>query len=88
MVKIVVDIEKEIIALDADLHVDLEQALLENGSEQKDLWGANIYFEGPLYLEYTSLINIRPTQANRSMEIEDPATQNKLSGVVQKLITK
>ncbi|MBI5753745.1 hypothetical protein HZA40_01210 [Candidatus Peregrinibacteria bacterium] len=86
MVKIVVDIEREILALDAEMHADLEQLLLEEEAEQKDLWGANIYFEKPYDLEFTSLINIRPAQGNRSMEVRDENIRRKMTDIVKKLI--
>ena len=90
MIKIVVDIKQEIIAADAEMHADLEEILLENGSQQQDLWGANIYPEnnGEEMLEYTSFINIRPGQNNRSMEIENPEIRTKVRSIVQKLIVK
>ena len=55
MVKAVADIDKKILAIDAELHSDLEQLLLENGSQQKSLYGFNIYFDGEI--EYDSMIN-------------------------------
>jgi hypothetical protein len=65
MIKIVVDVENEIIAMDAELHADLEQLLMENGSRQEVLWGANIYPDkgknSPDFIEYTALINVRPS---------------------------
>lgn len=87
MVKIVVDVEQELIALDADLHVDLEQTLLENeGSKQENLWGANLYFDPPKLLEFNSLINIRPSQGNKSIDIQNPELQAKIKKIVEKLI--
>lgn len=86
MVKIVVDLERELLALDAEMHADLEEHLLETESEQKNLWGANIYFEKPGYIEFTSLINIRPAQNNRGMEVEDPALKEQIAKLVNKFI--
>lgn len=73
MVKYVVDVERGVAAVGGELHADAEALLLEHGSRQSDLWGANYYPGlGPdECIEYTSLINIRPSQDNRSMEIED-----------------
>ena len=70
MVKYVVDIERKVIAVGGELYADAEQLLLESGSRQEDLWGANYYPGiGPEdCIEYTALINIRPAQGNRSME--------------------
>lgn len=88
MVKIVVDLARNKLALDAELHADLEALLLEDGSQQEDLWGANIYFEGPVYLEFNSLINIRPHQNNPSMDVLDPELQKKISAMVDHWIIK
>ena len=74
MVKYVVDVRRGVAAVGGELHADAEALLLESGSEQQDLWGAN-YYPGrgeEECIEYTSLINIRPAQGNRSMEVEDP----------------
>lgn len=86
MVKIVVDIEKNLLALDAEMHADIEQFLLIEGSLQENLWGANIYFDKPDYVEFTSLINIRPAQRNRSMEVIDPAVRKKMKDIVSAYI--
>lgn len=85
MVKGVVDIEKGLLAIDAQLHADLEKLLLENGSEQFNLWGINLYFDGDL-VEFDSMINIRPAQGNRSRNVEDEATRQKILEVVDKWI--
>jgi len=73
MVKLVVDVRRRVVGVGGELHADAEKLLLEAGSRQEDLWGANYYpgrgKEG--CLEYTALINIRPGEGNRSMEIED-----------------
>jgi hypothetical protein len=88
MSKAVVDIKKEIMAVDADLHSDLEAALLETGSFQDDLWGINLYpSKGEEdFIEYTSLINIRPHQNNSSMEVDDPDIREKIKSIVEKLV--
>jgi len=88
MMKIVVDICKEILAIDAEMHADLEHLLLENGSLQQDLWGANIYpLNEPVErLEFTSFINIRPSQGNRSMEIMDDVVKKKVEMIVKRLL--
>ena len=88
MVKAVVDISREFIALDAELHADLEALLLEDGSKQKDLWGINLYpdLEAKDFLEYDSLINIRPSQNNRSRGVDDAKIREKIAGIVAKRI--
>ncbi len=87
-IKAVVDVEREIIALDAGMHVDLEQYLLEQGSKQQDLWGINFYPEltGSDFIEFDSMINIRPGQGNRSRSVESPEIQQKIKAVAAKLI--
>lgn len=88
-VKAVVDVKREKIALDAELHSDLEAHLLADGSEQENLWGINLY---PLkdkkedLIEYTALINIRPHQNNFSMEIVDYNIKRDIELIVGRLI--
>lgn len=81
MVKGVVDIERGLLAIDADLHADIEKFLLENGSKQLDLWGINLYLDGDL-VEFDSMINIRPIQNNRSRFVEDEETREKILEIV------
>jgi hypothetical protein len=87
-VKAVVDTEKEIMAIDAELHADEESLLLDEGSAQDNLWGINIYpfKEQKEWVEFDSMINIRPRQGNRSRDVEDAATRNKIIEIVNKLI--
>lgn len=89
-VKAVVDIEKEIMAVDASLHSDEEKLLLENRSKQIDLWGINLYpeQEGENLIDFDSMINIRPYQNNRTRRVEDPKIRGKIIDVVNKLVKK
>jgi hypothetical protein len=77
LVKGVADISRAIIALGGEWHIDANNRLIEDGSEQKNLWGFNIYQKeyGDKAIEYNSLINIRPMQGNRSMEITNEETR-------------
>jgi len=88
MVKYVVDIERRVAAIGGELHADAEEMLLEAGSRQSDLWGANFYpdKDPDERIEYTSLINIRPGQGNRSMFIEDPEVRDRVREVTLELI--
>ena len=88
MIKAVVDVQKVIIGLDAELHADIERELLLQESEQTDLWGINLYpeMEGEDFIEFDSLINIRPHQGNRSRDVQDPAVREQLIKVVNTLI--
>ncbi|MCT7964565.1 DUF5674 family protein [Laspinema sp. D1] len=84
-IKLAVDIERKILAGGGELHADCEAVLLENGSKQVDIWGADWY---PLTQEvgYESLINIRPRQNNRSMDIQDPAIRERVAEIVKNLL--
>lgn len=88
MVKYVADLARGVIAVGGEMHADAEQVLLEQGSAQNDLWGANYYpGRGPEdCIEYTSLINIRPAQDNRSMELQDEALRARLRELTFALI--
>jgi len=90
LVKAVVDIEKQIMAVDAEMHSDEEGLLLEEGSKQSDLWGINIYPEnsGDDFIEFDSMINLRPSQNNRSRGVEDSQIREKIIQTVSKLIEK
>jgi len=90
MMKMVIDVEQEIIGADAELHADLEALLLDNGSRQHDIWGINIYPDqsDEDYIEFTALINIRPSQANRSMEVENPETRTKIREICARLLVR
>jgi hypothetical protein len=89
-IKAVVDVELEIMAVDAELHADLEALLLENGSKQENLWGINLYPElsGTDFIEFDSMINIRPRQNNRSRNIEDPKVREEVFAIANKLVAK
>ena len=88
MVKFVVDIQQGVIALGGELHADAEAILLEHGSKQSNLWGANIYPSKPkeTRIEYTSLINIRPAASNNSMEVKNETVRNSIKTIVDRLI--
>lgn len=88
MVKAVVDIEQGIMAVGGEWHADGEAVLLEQGSNQENLWGINIYPDNSddSFIAFVSLINIRPRAGNRSMEIADPAIREKITSIVARLI--
>ena len=88
MVKFVVDVQRGVAAVGGELHADEEAALLERGSRQDDLWGAN-YYPGrgrDDCIEYTSLINIRPARGNAGMTIESPTAQERVRELAFRLI--
>lgn len=88
LVKAVVDIEKNIMAIDADLHADEEAELLSRGSSQKNLWGINLYPEltDEQFIEFDSMINVRPSAHNGSRYVESEAIRNQITRVVNSLI--
>lgn len=90
MVKAVVDIDRELLAVDSELHSDLEALLLENGSKQQHLWGINLYPEmaGDEFVEFDSMVNVRPSQSNRSRGVEDEATRRKILAIVGKKVLR
>ena len=90
MIKCVADVDKGLLAIDADLHADLERLLLEKGSEQSALWGFNLYPDesGDDFIEYDSLINIRSWQGNSSRDVLDQEVRGKIENIVEKFIAE
>lgn len=90
LVKAVVDIERGVMALDAEMHADEESLLLDRGSRQEDLWGVNLYPDQhgtPGFIEFDSMINVRPRQGNRSRSVEDPEARSAIADLVGRLVT-
>jgi len=90
LVKAVVDIEKEIMAVDAELHADQEALLLKKGSNQQNLWGINLYPDKEVenWIEFDSMINLRPSQGNLSRGVDDPKVRKKIIIIVNKLVKR
>lgn len=88
LVKAVVDITAEVMVVDAEMHSDEEQYLLEKGYKQKDVWGINLYpdAEEDKRIEFDSMINLRPSQGNRSRGIDDPDIREKIIKIVNNLV--
>ena len=88
MIKGVVDLRRRILLLDADMHSDQEADLLASGSAQSDLWGINLYpgVNGPEWLEFDSMINLRPSSGNRSRGVDDVATRAAIADLVSRLV--
>ena len=84
LIKAVVDVDRKILAVDAELHSDLEALLIENGSNQKNLWGINLYPEmkGDDFVEFDSMINMRPSQGNRSRGVDSSEMRKKIVEIV------
>ena len=90
MVKAVVDVDKELVAVDAELHSDLEAALIEKGAQQKNLWGINIYpdMQGDDFIEFDSMINMRPSQGNKSRGVESEPMRQRIIQIVAKRVKR
>lgn len=90
LVKAVVDVKRRVIAVGGELHSDEEAALLEQGSDQRHLWGINIYPDLPAEerVEFDSMINIRPAQGNRSRGIDDQTTRDSILAIVDALVSE
>ena len=90
LIKAVVDIDKEIMAVDGELHSDEEALLLEKNSKQENLWGINLYPEmsGKEFIEFDSMINMRPSAGNRSRGVESKETREKIIAVVTKRVKR
>lgn len=88
MVKAVVDVQKGVMAVGGEMHADEEAYLLEHGSEQADLWGINIYPDAPKdeWIEFDSMINIRPRQGNRTRGVGNEEIKQKIAALVRRLI--
>jgi hypothetical protein len=90
MIKAAVDVVREVVALGGQLHSDEEAILLDDGSRQSDVWGINLYPDEPGdgWIEFDSMINVRPSQGNRSRGVADKALQNRIREVVSRWVTQ
>jgi hypothetical protein len=88
MVKAVVDVERGVMALGGDLHSDEEAVLLDQGSQQRHLWGINLYPDksDETWIEFDSMINVRPSSGNRSRGVESPSIREAVIAVVNRLV--
>lgn len=88
MVKAVVDLDRRVMAIGGDLHADEEASLLEDGSTQAVLWGINLYHAetGDSFVEFDSMINVRPAQGNRGRGVENEATRLRIVEIVRELV--
>ncbi|MFC1645894.1 DUF5674 family protein [Candidatus Omnitrophota bacterium] len=90
LVKVVVDVDRGLVAIDAELHSDLEAIFLENGSQQKSLWGINFYpfLESGDFIEFDSLINMRPSQGNMIRGVHDELTRQKIIEIANRWVKR
>jgi hypothetical protein len=88
-VKAVVDVEQKLVVVDAGLHADEEAFLLESGSNQSNLWGINLYpdnYGTDDFIEFDSMINIRPQQNNRSRSVENEEVQKQIREIINSVV--
>ena len=89
-VKAVVDVGRGVMAIGGELHADEEATLLDEGARQADLWGINLYPDRPVeeMVEFDSMINVRPSQSNRSRGVEDPTVRRQIQVIVERLVVR
>ena len=87
-VKAVVDLGRGVMAIAGELHADEEAVLLQGGARRADLWGINLYPGRPVpeLIAFDALINVRPSQGNRSRGVEDAAVQRRIRAIVERLV--
>ena len=90
LVKAVVDLERSHMVVDAEMHSDEEAELLADGARQEDLWGINLYPDLPEaeWLEFDSMINLRPSCGNRSRSVDDPSRRERIREIVRNLVQR
>lgn len=88
LVKAVIDLERKLMVVGGELHADDEAVLLEQGSKQEHLWGINIYPDKPKseWIEFDSMVNLRPSQGNRTRGVDDSALRKKITEIVDQLV--
>lgn len=89
MVKADVDVAKKLVIVDMPMHYDGEQELLENGSKQKDIWGVNLHpadYGTDDFIEFDSMINIRPGQGNASRDVLDERVRQRIIEIINEVV--
>ncbi len=90
LVKGVIDIKQEILALGPEMHIDAETELIEKeGSLHEDAWGINLYpaKTGPEFLEFDSMINLKPAFGNRTRGVEDENIRKRIREIIERIVT-
>lgn len=85
IIKIVVDIRRRFLSGGGEMHADCESVLLDDGSEQDDLWGAN-WYPNEQRIEFESLINIRPRLGNRSIVLQDENLRRQVESITREIL--
>lgn len=89
-VKAVVDVERGVMVIDAEMHADEEACLLAEGSLPEHVWGINLYPDLPAeeWIEFDSMINLKPRQGNRTRGVEGPEIRTRIKAVVDTLVVR
>ena len=89
-VKAVVDLGRGVMAIGWELHADEEALLLQHGARQADLWGINLYPDRATaeLVEFDSMINVRPSQGNRSRGVEDSVARRQIQEIIERLVVR
>ncbi len=85
IIKLAVDISRKVLAGGGQMHADCEAILIEDGSIQEHIWGAN-WIPDTQTVEFEALINIRPNQQNLSMTIQDPEIEQQVENITKQLL--
>jgi hypothetical protein len=90
LIKGVVDLRRGVLLLDAEMHADQAAELLAEGAAQADLWGINLYpdVSGPEWLEFDTMINLRPSFGNRSHGVDDPVLRDAIAALIDRLVRR
>lgn len=89
LVKADVDLSKKIVIVDMAMHAEGEAYLMERGSKQKDLWGINLHpgeYGSDDFIEFDSMINVKPWQNNSSKDILDEKVRQKIKILVDEVV--
>src|SRR3989338_9724910 len=87
--KAVLDVEQEIMAVGGELHADEEILLMDKeNSKRENTWGVNFYPDKSEndFIEFDSMINLKPAFGNRSRDVENSEIKIKIKKIVEKLI--
>ncbi len=89
IIKAVVDVEQNIMGVGGELHVDIQSLLIEKEHSRGDTtWGINLYLDktGEDFIEFDSMVNLKPASGNRSRSVEDPVLRERIRAVVDTLV--
>src|SRR3990167_8882030 len=89
IIKAVVDVDQEIMGVGGELHIDIQSLMIEKENAQgQNTWGINLYLDktGEDFIEFDSMINLKPTLGNKTRSVENPELQDKIRKIVNKLV--